>query len=254
MKRSVDQVNQDVQRTLEYHKMKEELSGYAMSYLGRQRIEAMEPSIHLSQIDGWLAETEDALRIVAGSSSVPIPSLDGMEYVTSALNKGQSLHVEQLEHIERFLTSTEQLRQYMSRKADVAPLVSGYAQSIVTLEDLRLEIRKSVDHGAVLDSASDELARIRKQIGILEERVRRKIEASLTKYKAHLQEPFHSIRNGRPVLPIKRESKRIVKGAMLDESASGQTVYIEPEEVASQQDELVEVRFAEAREVARAAN
>jgi len=235
---------------LDYDKIKTRLLSYTVSHLGRQQVEALTPSTDVLQIKRWLTETEEALRVIA-SSSVPIPSLDGIHAIMQSINKGMVLGTVQITQFARFLDGMEQLRLYMVRKSDVAPVVSSYALSLVSLPDLRTEIARCVEHEEVLDGASHELARIRKQIRIVEERVRRKIEVVRQKYKAYLQEAFDVTRGGRFVLAVKREHKRMVKGSVLDESASGQTLFVEPEEVMVQHDQLSALHHEEEQEVSR---
>ncbi len=248
-------MNQNALEILEFEKIRTELKGYALSDMAKEVIDKLEPSLDKRKIERWLLETTEARNIVDRSSSVPLHSLTGIDKIKEKLGKTAALQPEELEAMASFLKDCIKLRNFMLREdfQYLAPNISSYAVSIYELEDLVQEIERCIDRGRVDDKASSNLSKLRKRINILEERIRAKVEAAMRnpKYKNYIQDSLISIRNGRFVIPIKSQYKNNVAGSVLDSSASGSTVFIEPEEVKKLQDELNLSKIEEENEVYR---
>jgi len=103
------------------------------------------------------------------------------------------------------------------------------------------------------DYASKELLKIRKQIFTQEDRLKEKVQQMVrsNKYKSYLQENIISQRNGRYVLSVKKEYRAKIKGTILDSSASGSTIFIEPEEIGLFQEQLDWLKADEEAEMER---
>lgn len=246
-------MNSTAIKILEFDKIKDLLKTYTVSDTGSQLIDRLEPSLNINTIRSWMNETTEACAILQRSGNVPVHSLNGIENALGKLGKGISLLPEELEIILGLLQEVSKLKRFMKDKAAVAPIVSSYALSAYELEELSEEIGRCIRNGIVADKASSELSRIRKKIIILEDRIKGKLESILRSaaYAKYLQEALISTRNGRYVIPIKREYRRNVEGEVLDSSASGSTVFIEPSEVRKLQDELNHCRIEDDREVYR---
>ena len=139
----------------------------------------------------------------------------------------------------------------MAAKAGQAPRVAAYSAAIAELASLRSELGRCAPRGIVADDATSELAKVRKRIEVVRDRIRKKLDTLLGKYAEVLQERIVYDRGGRHVLAVKKTHKRQVPGLTLDESASGQTVFVEPAELASLQQELAELRVTEDVEVTK---
>lgn len=235
-------------KQLQYDKVQQDLERFAVSYVGKRHILEMKPLTQLKAVRHQLDQTAEARTLLRAGASVPIPSLEGIEPVLQLLGTGYVLSERDFTHIQQFLRSCRQLIRYMTSKSEIAPTIASYASSMYELTPLLTEIEQCIHGGRVVDAASKDLAKIRKKIIVCEERIKRKLDSLLHKHKDIMQESLISKRNGRFVLPIKKEHRRLVNGTVLDESASGQTVYIEPTEVSSLQMELSYLQSDEARE------
>lgn len=248
-------MNQNTLEILEFEKIRTELKGYALSDRAKDIIEKLEPSLDKKKIEYWLHETTETRNIVDRSSSVPLHSLTGIDKIREKLGKTAALQPEELEAVLSFLKEGIKLKNFMLREnlQYLAPNVSSYAASIFELDNLVQDIEKCIVRGQVDDRASSNLAKVRKRINIVEERIRAKVDAAMrnSKYKSYIQDSVISIRNGRFVIPIKSQYKNNVAGSILDSSASGSTVFIEPEEVKRLQDELNLLKIEEENEVYR---
>ncbi len=227
-------------KVLEVQEIKQKIAEFALTNEGKEKIYNLAPSTHLKQIEAWLDEVSEAVEILKKSSSVPVHGLGGMEQILSKLNKGTALRPDQLSKLYDFLDCCGKMRRFMKDKEYYAPRVSSYVAAIEELPELAEEIIRCIRNGRVDDYAAKELLKIRKQIAIHEDRLKEKTMQLIrsNKYKTYLQENVVSQRDGRYVIPIKKEYRNKIKGAVLDTSASGSTLFIEPEEIAVYQEQL----------------
>ncbi|MFD2703040.1 DNA mismatch repair protein MutS [Paenibacillus shunpengii] len=239
--------HQSMQR-LEYSTVKEQLRSYAVSYLGERQIDSLTPMTRLTQIRQALAETEEALGLIRHGASVPLPSLSGIENIMNLLGTGYLFTEQDFMHLLQFLRSCTQLMKYMQSKREIAPNISAYAGSMYTLDSLREEVERCIYLGRITDHASKELLKTRKQAQVIEERLKKKLDTLLSKHRSILQDQLITKRGDRYCLPVQKEFRKQIRGTVHGESASGQTVFIEPDEIASLQMELSLHRAAEQRE------
>jgi DNA mismatch repair protein MutS2 len=244
-------LNEQTFTVLGYDKIKEEIAGFALTQSGRVKIMGIQPSTNQKQIESWQEEVYEAIEILKISSSVPIHGLEGMEMILKGFNKGVPLRTEQLVLLLSFLETCNKIRRFMKDKEFAAPRVSAYVYGIEELPELAAEIQRCIRNGRIDDYASKELLKVRKQIGIQEERLKEKLNQLLksAKIKPYLQEAVISQRNGRYVVPVKKEYRGKVRGSVLDTSASGSTLFMEPEEIGYFQDQMEWLFIEEQAEV-----
>lgn len=237
--------------TLEFYKVKERIMDFALSEQARERIHTLVPSTDEVKIKNWLKETTEARAIIQKSASAPLSSLSGMERVMGALKKGYLLQPDQLTQIWNLLDSGMKLIRFMKDKETLAPLVSTYAHSISGLSDLAEEIQRCIYQGQVADTASKALAKARKKVMALEAKIKDKLDRIIrsSSNQAYFQSALVSVRDGRYVIPVKKEYKKNIDGNVLDHSSSGATVYVEPTEVKKLQNELNMAKVEEEVEV-----
>ncbi|OIK14740.1 DNA mismatch repair protein [Bacillus sp. MUM 13] len=240
-------MNEQTLKILGYDSIKGIISEYALTDSGKQKILATEPISEVKRIRALLGELDEATVIINKSASVPLSGLDGMEQILKLLKGGNILRPEQFAKLLLFLESCSKMKAFMRDKEYMAPIVSSYVYSLEDLSDLAGEIYRFIRNGMVADTASKELGRVRKQITISKERLKEKLQNMLksSKYKNMLQDYTVSERNGRYVLSVKKEYKGKIRGAILDISASGSTLFIEPEEAAALQDAITLLRVQE---------
>lgn len=238
---------------LEFDRIKEKLIDFAVSEPGRKMILGLEPSINRVIIENRQTDTTEARAILDQWPGIPLHSLTGIEILLEKPGKGMILTPEELGLINGLLEECKKLKRFLKEKEHLAPTISGYSLSLDELHELTKEIRRCIRGGLVEDKASPELAKIRKKITILEDRIKNKVEVILKSpaYRPFLQECLVSTRQGRYVVPVKSECRREIRGQVLDTSASGSTVYIEPLEVSRVQDELNLLQILEEKEVFR---
>jgi len=226
------------------------LIGKLRTPLGRTAVDALAPAATPAEAQARLAALA-ALRDKI-DSGVDLP-LSGSVEVRSWLERffagEHSLQVQDAADLKRVLRTAERCRRWFL--ASAKPLVA-FADGAPDLDDLVEELEQIVDdRGEVLDSASAKLRDLRREI----ERHKRAVESAMASVLASgdvrrcLQAPEPSWRHGRPVLQVKADFRQRVRGVLHDRSASGATLFVEPEAVVEVANRLSDARAAENREV-----
>jgi DNA mismatch repair protein MutS2 len=241
-------MNEAVFQRLEYDKLKDKMIGYTVSPAGQILAERHVPSTNRQQIRAWLNETEEAAALLATGASVPLSAMEGIDPFLSLLGKGRIYTESELDQLLAWLVSIAQMKRYMDNKRMIAPTIAAYADSMNDCPRLKQELDRCIRYGSLTDQASADLGTIRRHLIAVEDKIHKKLEASLSKYKSALQDPIISRRRGRSVIAVKREHRKLVPGTVWDESSSGQTLFIEPIDVAELQQEWQEWKAEEERE------
>ncbi|CEG27420.1 endonuclease MutS2 [Bacillus sp. B-jedd] len=246
-------MNSHTYRVLDFETVKATVASYALTSQGKEKLMSLEPSVNVNQIAALLDELGEAVEIMKKSASVPVHGLEGIDVLLNAINKGVALRPEQFAKLNDFLDCCSKMKRFMKDKEYVGPRVSSYIFAIEELPLLAAEITRCIRHGMIDDYASKELLKIRKQISTQEDRLKEKVQQMVrsNKYKTYLQENIVSQRNGRYVLSVKKEYRAKIKGTVLDSSASGSTIFVEPEEIGLFQEQLDWLKADEEAEMER---
>ncbi|OME88166.1 DNA mismatch repair protein MutS [Paenibacillus sp. FSL A5-0031] len=241
-------MNEASWRRLEFDKVKAGVVSYTISPAGRLLAERLVPSTKQRQVEAWLQETYEAAELLGSGASIPLSAMDGIDSFLSLLGKGRIYNEQELEQLSVWLTSVVQMKKYMFSKREIAPTISAYAESMYDCPVLRDELKRCIRYGQLTDQASPDLAYIRRHIYAAEDKIQKKMENALHKYRTALQEPVISKRHDRFVIAVKREHRKQVPGTVWDESASGQTLFVEPLDASELQVELQQWKADEERE------
>jgi MutS2 family protein len=243
-------LNKTTIKMLEYDKIKEMLTKYALSESGRELIKKLEPSINIDIIKNWLMETTEAKNLLESNFRVPLHSLSGIDRIMERLNIDYILNPEELIILADFIKNSRRMKSFMKSKTSISPNISTYALSIYDLEDVSEEIDTCIRNGRVDDKASPQLSKIRKRIGILEDRIKNKFQNILNSpaYKKYIQDNLIGFKEGKYAIPVKREYRKNINGKVVDTSSSGSTIFIEPAAVGKIQEELEILRIEEQKE------
>ncbi len=246
-------MNQYTMNILEFDKVINELKPYALTDKARQRIEGLQPGYDIDIIKVWMAETTEAAAMLAANSSVPLIAMDGIEGIMIKTEKEMVLTPEELSTCLNLLEGVGRIRKYMAGMQSIGPGIAAYALSMYELTGLRDEIARCIVNHRVDDRASSELARIRKRIMILQDRIKQKLDEILRSpaYKNMLQDAVVSSRGGRYVVPVRRQEIKHFPGQAIDMSSTGSTVFMEPAAINRMQSELNLLEMEESNEVYR---
>ncbi len=240
-------------RLLEFDKVLGQLSGYARTALGRQRVAELEPSDDLLEVATRQQETTEARRYIDDGGSLEFgPEQDITELVQRAL-LGGLLRGAELYAVRSFARAARFDRDEL-RERETLPLLSSLASNIPDLGHLDREIGAAISPaGEVLDYASPLLGRLRAESRQAQSRLNDIMERNLRRFQRAevVQEPIITQRNGRMVLLIKTEMRYRVPGIVHDVSDSGASVFVEPMAAVDMGNRWREARMAEEREVER---
>lgn len=240
-------------RVLEFDKVLERLAGHCETALGASRALALQPAFDAEEVWARLGLTQEADALC---NQDPPPSLgavyDLREPVIRAA-KGSVLDGETLYSIGMALSAMRQVRTHLRAKSGLCPSLWAIAEALPEFGATEERILASLDgSGEVKDSASPELGRLRKAKASAAARITERIQ-SYTSGKARdlLSDPIFTQRDGRYVIPLKAEHRGKIRGVVHDTSSSGQTLFIEPEDVLQLGNALREAEAAEREEVLR---
>ena len=199
-----------------------------------------------------LAQTAEALALLQADESFPI---DGAVEIGTLLQRVQregALSAPELRDVVVTLAAARALRLFLSRhKGQLGRLSQGCAFD-PTLDHLHEEIVACVESdGTLSDHASPELRRLRTETANLRARIVGKLEAMLHQHSAILQDRFYTIREGRYVVPVRRDAHEKLQGIVHGTSASGHTVFVEPRALVAQGNRLKMAQAEQEREEAR---
>jgi len=233
------------------------LSDHCISQMGLERVETMAFSADRVSILKSLEQTEEFISLL--QSGVPFPMRDFhdlREAFHQIQIEGTCLNVEDLFALKPSLNVVEAILRYgHSESADATPRIKSLIENIFIERIIFTEVNRLVDDkGEIPDDASTELLEIRQSIrrkqGGIEKRIRQIMSDAKTAGWVD-QKSELTVRDGRLVIPVKAGDKRAIRGFIHDESATGQTVYIEPAEIFDTSNEIKELEYAERREIHR---
>ena len=241
-------------RTLELPVVLEMLSHKAVSDAAKERCLRLAPSTDVEEVTLLLSQTDAAKERLGLHGS---PSFSGVKDVAPALSRadhGGMLNTRELLDIAGVLTASRRVYEYdLDRKGEPTAIDQLFS-SLHTNKFLEEKIRSAIlDEETIADSASAELADIRRKMRIAAAKGRQilqKIIASPS-YAKVLQEALITQRDGRFVVPVKAEYKGSLPGLVHDISSSGATLFVEPMGVVQANNELRELQAKEEKEIDR---
>ncbi len=217
--------------TLEFPKILERLARYTAFSASQMLALALRPSPYLAELHGWQTETSEASRLLAVKPNLGIGQADDIRPLAGQARRGFILLAADLLKIRQTLIAARELQRTISRLAEDYPRLADIAGRIEPCAGLVNEIGNAIDdRGEVKDSASPELARIRRELEIAHNRLMEKLNRiiSSTQFSQFLQEALITQRGGRYVVPLKADFKGRIQGVVHDQSASGATIFVEP--------------------------
>lgn len=243
-------MNQKTLKSLEYNKIKELLTEKASSNLGKNHIANMMPSTDPKIILNQYQETVEAVEILGINKSIPLGGIRDVSGLYKKIEIGSVLRPYELIEMADFLRCMRNFKKFMSSFEFTAPRLYQYSLALSSLKDVEDEIEYCIEGSEVSSRASSNLEKTRKKIKILEDRIIAKLTSFLANSSntEYLQDNYYSIRNGKYVVPIKAQCRRMIKGSVVDSSSSGGTVYIELESVTEFTNEIAYLKSIEEEE------
>ena len=249
-------MNSKIEKVLEFSKIRTQLAEYATSEKGKQMIKELPIEVEAKAIQHKIEETTDGVELLRLKQEIPIPRLKDISFALKRLELEAGLNGRELSDILRVLTTTHEVGRFFEKveEEEIAlQRVPRLVEKLESIPEVTHELEASIrEDGYVLDSASPTLQGVRVGIQKTEQEIRRQMDQYLTgKNAQYLSDTIITIRNDRYVLPVKAEYKSVFGGTVHDQSATGQTLFMEPQAVVNLNNKLREYQIQEKREVER---
>jgi DNA mismatch repair protein MutS2 len=247
-------MDQRTLRILEFDKIRARLADQTSFSLGRVRALALQPTDDIREAQTWQAETREARRLLDEKSDVHLGGVHDLRPLAEQATLGSTLLPPDLLSIRSTLTRARTIQRLLARLNEQFPQIADMAARISVPGDLIDEIVRCIDErGEVMDSASDALLRIRREMREAHARLMERLQRIVTTSTnaQFLQEAIVTQRQGRYVIPLRAEFKGRIPGLVHDQSGSGATLFIEPLAVVDLNNRWREAQLAEEEEVHR---
>lgn len=240
---------------LGFNEIKEFIKEKCLSEPGRVMVDKIQPQQKLDQIDRFLRQTQEFKDILLNDAALPVDHLYPIKPLAEkAKVEGAFLGEDEFYRILLSLRTVYAIIRYFNEREGQYPHLELLFEHLPIENRIVRQIEGVIDdRGKMKDNASRLLLEISQQILKSEQEARKRIDQVFKAAQSHgwTADGNLTIRDGRLCIPILAENKRKLKGLIHDESATGQTAYIEPEEVFQLNNKIRDLEFERRREVIR---
>lgn len=247
---------QNIEQKIDFQVIRDGLKGCCMSSLGKERVDAMQWLTHYPVVRDLLARVREMMAVLNDPAlTFPQGEIHDLREALSRIRiEGLFMDEAELFSLRKMLDYAAQLERFFGSLDKVKyPILSD---NLITSSPFASRLIEAIDrildrYGKMRDNASPELARIRKEISASQGSVSRALNAILRQAQAEGildKDAAPTMREGRLVLPVPPAYKRKIGGIVHDESATGKTVFIEPQQVVEANNRIRELEGEERRE------
>ena len=248
---------QNFEQKTGFDKVRRLISDKCLSPLGQERVAEMEFSADYTTVIERLEQTDEFVRILHGEVEFPASFFFDVRYSLKRIRpEGTWLDEKELFDLKRSLQTINDIVRFFRTEEDeeiAYPALTALAGDILVFPQLIGKIDSILDKfGKVKDNASPTLAQIRKEISSTMSGISRSLQSILRNAQSEGvvdKDVTPTMRDGRLMIPVAPAFKRKIKGIVHDESASGKTVFIEPEVVVEANNRVRELEGDERREI-----
>lgn len=255
--RDMTEMHQAVLAKLDFGAVIERLAGRCRFDVAAARARELGPSGDHETVAYLLDITAEAVDLLTRFPEVSIGGPRDVRDLAERAAKGGRLQPADLLLVQDTLAATRNVRRAFLRLPDAEqsfPHLLGFVDHLVEMPDLESAIGRSIGPRAdVLDTASEELARIRRDVRVAQSRLMDRLNSLVNggRYASALQDAIITTRDGRYVVPVKAEARAALPGVVHDTSASGQTLFVEPLEIVELNNRWRERQLDEQHEIER---
>ena len=233
--------------------VKELIKSYCLSTMGQQMVDKMQVMINYDHINKFLRQTNEFKNILLNDSPLIIQNFfDIKSLAEKARIEGTYLTEDEFFKVSMSLGTVFSLIQYFTERESQYPNLEALFEHLPIEKTIILKIERIIDgKGKIKNTASSDLQSITSGIAKAEQEARKRIDQIFknAQNNSFTADGNLTIRDGRLCIPILAEHKRKLKGFIHDESASGQTVFLEPEEVFQANNTIRDLEFERRREI-----
>lgn len=241
-------------RVLEFSKIREKMAEFAVTDPGRECCKALTPSSDPVDVRRMQQETEEASTVLAYNGANPMAWFTDVRDYLKLARVGSTLSQKALLAVADVLKASRVVRSALVTDREDTPVLTELGSRLSTNRNLEEEIFNAIlSEDEVSDHASPELYEIRRQMRVLNDRMRDKLNAIIrsASMQKYLMDAIITMRNDRYVVPVKAECRSNVPGIVHDQSGSGSTLFIEPIAVVEAGNELKQWAIKERNEIER---
>lgn len=243
---------------LEFHRALDQVAGCASSELGANRVRTIVPSSSINWIEEQQRQVAAVRILILSDTGWEMPRIPSAANALERLRiEGASLTAQNLHSIAVLLRGSRLVKDSLSDSkypAAALAMLRSYGEHLLRDPRSESEISRAIDEdGNVKDDASPDLRRIRRELRGAEGQLVAMLERLMSKLEPHQQVPDMSVtvRNGRYVIPVRREGRVSVGGIVHDSSGSGSTIFVEPPAAIEAGNRIRELESEELREIDR---
>lgn len=242
-------------KILEVQKVLDKLVSYSNTEKGKDMSATLMPFDNEYEVNRALKETKEAYTYVVKKGRAPIYSDKGLKEVLSRVEKGGELNAKEILIVGRSLRTAREITVYLDSDDIDENSLRDSAVNITTIKWLEDKIEQCIiDEDEISDNASRALGAIRRNLREKGIEIKERVGSMVRNYSKYLMENIYTVRGDRYVLPVKVEYKSTVKGLVHDVSSTGSTVFIEPMELVTLNNEIKELKLKEMAEIERILN
>ena len=245
----------DFENKIGFNYVRERLNELCISEMGKECVGKMCFCTDVDEIHTYLRLIQDFQTLMQDGVPFPVRDYNDLreEFKHLAID-GTVISLESMFALKPTLSALSYIFKFFKSEAsEKVPYMKALAEGISIDNHIFTEINRLVDDkGEMPDNASAELAEIRRDIRRKQSSIDHRMHKILVEAKSAGwtdSTAEMTIRDGRPVIPVRAADKRALRGFIHDESATGQTVYIEPAEIFETNNEIKELEYAERREI-----
>ena len=244
-------MNEKALHILEYDKILLRLEALAGSEGAKAMCRELRPMTEAEDIRRALQETSDASSRLSAKGSLSFSGISDIRASVKRAESGSSLSIPELLRVEKLLQMADRAKSYGKTDRDtpedlLTERFDGLEPAVTLYRELEADILSEEE---IADNASPGLAKVRRELRTISDRIHNELNALLLKNRDYLQDAVVTMRDGRYCLPVKTEHKSQVSGIVHDQSGSGKALFIEPMSVVRLNNEWRELEIREQKEI-----
>ncbi len=246
----------DSSRVLEFSRVLEMLAQRCQYSVAAERAREIGPTSDVAQVRYLLGVTRESVGLLSRSPSFSVGGVRDIRDVIERSRLGMLLSPGDLRETLDTIQSASAVRRlfFQNDAEEDFPLLAEFAGSVALLPALEADLSRTVgSRGEILDTASPQLADIRREVRVAHRRLLDRLNRMVADAgpNSAIQDPIVTMREGRYVIPVRADRRSQVPGVVHGTSASGQTLFVEPIDVVQLNNQWRELQMAEEHEVER---
>lgn len=219
---------------LEWDHVRQHVRSHVLTDEGLDLVGTLGPLASREQAEARLGQVSEYQSLLEGNEEAPLRGARDVRRAVEYARREGVLSGEDLDAIGRTCDVASRVRRFFKHRTEVAPTLWAIASRLDSCPEIREALQRALEPGGRLsDNASPDLRRLRREVQNQTERIKARVEKLLRSEEmdAHLQDDYFTMREERYVLPLRVSAKRQVDGIIHGYSQSGQTAYVEPQEL-----------------------